>query len=161
MSESTNPLLTINLKKILNPKPPYECEVTRTNPDLIKLQEQEPILFQEEYEKYIMNDGKVVYTREIEDAYDDDEPQNELEIINIEEWNKLPAESTGELAKFRKEIESCVWKSRGNGIHHYSKWHKFPVYHIETMFKKIDVPQLELQEPHTQQFQEAVNNNER
>jgi len=149
---SGSPLETIKIDNLVNPKPPYECEAIRTNPDLTKLQEQEPILFQEDYEKYVMKDGKVVYTREIDvgsyDAYEDEEQQTELDIISIEEYNKLPAESTGELAKFRKEIEACVWKARGNGINHYSKWYAFHVFYTGAdMFKKIDVPKLEFRVP--------------
>lgn len=155
MNKSNDLLQVINLEEILNPKPSYECNSIRQNPDLIKLQEQEPILFQEEYEKYVMKDGVIVYTREIEigsyDWYEDEEQQTEPEIISKDEWEKLPAASTGELVKFRKDVESCIWKSRSNGIYHYSKWSEFPVYHIDEMFEKIDVPQLEIRKPvHTQ-----------
>lgn len=146
MSETQSPLQLINLDEILNPKPPYECKAIRKNTDLIKLQEQEPFLFQEEYEKYVMQNGNIVYTREIEignyDWYEDEEQETEIEIISKEEWEKLPAKSTGKLAKFRKEIENCVWKSRGSGINHYSKWFEYPLYHIENMAKEIPVPKL-------------------
>jgi len=151
MKSDIQPLQTINLEEILNPKPPYECKSIRSNPDIIKLQEQEPILFQEEYEKYIMKDGVIVYTREIEvgnyDWYEDEEQQSELEIISSEEWNKLPLQSTSELAKFSKDMEYYIWKSRGNGIHHYSKWFEFPVYHLKDMAKMIKVPKLEYDIP--------------
>ncbi len=148
LSENINPLQTINLEKLLNPKPPYECHAIRRNPDLIKLADEEPPLFREDYEEYTMASGQKVYQREImiDVDYDEWDSYTDIQIISQEEWEQLPIQSTGKLAKFRKEIESCVWKSRGNGIHHYSKWHEFPVFHLDNMFKKIDVPKLEFRE---------------
>jgi len=81
-------------------------------------------------------------------------------INNYGKDTRLSLGETGKLAKFRKEIENCVWKARGNGINHYSKWFEFPVSPIDDeMFKKIDIPQLELREPfHAQHSMDMVKN---
>lgn len=135
-----SPLETINIKELLNPKPPYECHAIRRNPDLEAL---EHPIYQEDYEEYVMKSGQIVYTTEnIE--YDDEEYSN-IEIISFEEWKQLPQMSE-KLQALQKEINRCVWEARGNGVNHYQPWHE-PVYHLDEMMEKISVPQLELRIP--------------
>ena len=144
-------LSILNLEKLLNPKPPYECKSIRKNPDLIKLEHEESPLFREDYEEYVMTSGQKVYQREITidgDWYEDDS-HTEIQIISQEEWEQLPIQSTGELEIFRKEINQYVWKARKNGIIHYHPWHE-PVYDIDNMMKKIPVSELKLRIPDTQ-----------
>lgn len=141
-------LKTLNLFEMLNPKPPYECKGIRRNPDLIKLSKEEPPLFQEDYDEYVMNSGQRVYTREITTSaadWEKDDDYTETQIISLEEWLQLPKQSTGVLAAFHKEIDRCVWAARKNGINHYHPWHE-PVYYLDEMMTKIDVPQLEIRE---------------
>lgn len=141
--EST--LQTLNISKILNPKPPYECKSIRNNPDLIALQEKEPTLFQDSYEEYIMRSGMAVYTKEIDvesfDLYENLEINTELEIISKKDWESLPIRSDGELDKFQKVLQQNVWESRKNGINHYHPWHK-PIYHFDQSMQLIDIPKL-------------------
>ena len=149
---STEPIQILDIFSKLNPKPPYECKSIRTNPDLIKLREKEPPLFQDEYEVYILKSGQQVFTREVEqdgyfDWYEGEQPNTELDIISQEEWNKLPKRSSGKLAKFKKEIEKYVWESRGNGIHHYHPWHERSSYFGADMLEKIPVPELVINLP--------------
>jgi len=149
MNEKINTLQIINLEKLLNPKPPYECKSIRVNPDIIKLQEQEPDLFQDDYEEYIMKCGDVVYTRMVEvnsfDWNEDEITESDIEIISFDEYKNLPERSSGKLAKFHKEIYTCVWKARKNGINHYHSWHE-PVYFGKELLKMIPVPELKFME---------------
>lgn len=139
-------LQVLDIFKLLNPKPPYECKSIRKNPDLITLQEKEPDLFRDSYSEYVMKSGVIVYTREIEfETFDYNEEidyDTELEIISKEDYESLPVRSDGELAKFEKILQQKVWESRKNGINHHHPWHE-PVYHIDEMFEKIEVPELE------------------
>ena len=143
-----SPLNIINIFESLNPKPPYECHSIRRNPDLIKLEYEEPPLFREDYEEYIMTSGQKVYQREftIDGDWYEDDSYDEIQIISREEWEELPIQSTGKLATFHKEINKKVWEARGNGINHYHTWHE-PVYHLPDMMEKIAIPQLELRRP--------------
>lgn len=142
MNEKQNPLQILNPSDMLIPKPPYECKSIRKNLDIIKLQEEEPDLFQNDYEEYIMKSGHVVYTRMVEvDNYDWYEDESNIEIISIYEYKDLPERSSGKLAKFYKEINTHIWKARRNGINHYHPWHE-PIYNWESMMKKIPVHEL-------------------
>jgi len=137
-------LEVLDLLKTSNPKPPYECKAIRRNPDLIKIENKEPPLFREDYEEHVMSSGQKVYQREftVDGSWYDDETYDEIEIISREEWEQLPIQSTGELEVFRKEINKKVWGARGNGINHYHPWYE-SAYHIDSMFDKIELPQLE------------------
>ena len=143
-------LQVLDILKLTNPKPPYECHSIRRNPDLITLQHNEPDLFQDSYSEYVMRSGTTVYTREIEIKntgwYEDGENNTELEIISKEDYESLPVRSDGVLAKFEKLIQQKVWEARKNGINHYQPWHD-PVYYFDDIMKKIEVPQLEFRTP--------------
>lgn len=135
-------LQIMNIQEILNPKPPYKCHSQKRNPDLEALWHS---VYQENYEEYTMKSGQIVYTKQnIEYGYDDEE-NIDIEIISLEELKELPQRS-GKLSALTKEINRCVVEARGNGINHYQSWHE-PIYHLDEMMKKIQIPNLELRTP--------------